>query len=65
MSWLSRLALKPAGRLQFVQDAPGIQIQQPKPQVTDTARIAQLADALESLREELRTTRRVALNEEA
>ena len=37
MSWLSRLALKPAGRLQFVQDAPGIQIQQPKPQVTDTA----------------------------
>jgi hypothetical protein len=54
MSWLPRLSLKPGrSRLQYVKDAPGIQVMQPSARVIDTRRIAQLADAVSSLRQEL------------
>jgi hypothetical protein len=53
MSWLPRLSLKRArSRLQFVKDAPGIQARQTNGGLLDARRIAQLADAVSSLRQE-------------
>jgi hypothetical protein len=55
MSWLARLARAPArGRLDFIKDAPGIQVGDGRSEVIDTGRIEQLADAVACLREQLR-----------
>jgi hypothetical protein len=64
MSWLARLAGTPdRGRLQFAKDAPGIQVRDAKLEVIDTRRIAQLADAVSSLREQLSGSRKTQSSE--
>jgi hypothetical protein len=54
MSWLPRLSLTPCrGRLQFVKDAPAIGVRDARPEIIDTRRVGELADAISSLRQEL------------
>jgi hypothetical protein len=53
VGWLPRLALSPRrGRLQFVNDAPAVQVGDAKPEI-DTQRIAQLADAISAFRKQM------------
>jgi hypothetical protein len=53
MSWLPRLSLKSGrSRVQYVKDGPEIQARL-KSGLLDARRIAQLADAVSSLRQEL------------
>jgi hypothetical protein len=58
MSWWPRFSLTPAlSGLRFVKDAPGIRVRYAKPGIIDAPRIAQLTDAVSSLREELSEAR--------
>jgi hypothetical protein len=54
MSWLRNIPFGPRpSRLQFVKDAPSIQVRRATPAIFDTEQLAKLADGIAAMREEV------------